>query len=167
MNGELISKENFEPEIKKAVADLFNLADRYCRNRLSPECFFIVSDFSDFTDSKGFENRKLRNKINSYKTLSNMDSSIEILKQQYADLYGIVLYVFKAERNKTIIEIECYRKSDLDHSYFEKVKNNQPMLHAKIQLPLYCKNGEKFDVNWRLVGWRHRWNMFIYTSFTA
>lgn len=164
MDGELISRENVETQIEKAVADLFNLADRCCRNRLSPECFFIISDFSDFPSSKGFEdrNRTLRNKINRHKTLCNFDLSIEILKQEYADLYDIVLYIFKAKRNKTIIEIEYYRKSALDPSYFEKVKNNPPMVHAKIHLPLYYKNGENFDINWRSGGWRHIWNMFIY-----
>ncbi|WP_027385231.1 hypothetical protein [Chryseobacterium gregarium] len=160
----MITEENLKPEILNLLAGLLRLADRCCWNKLSPECFFIITDFNEFIDSNGFENHKLKNKINSQKALQDLDSSIELLKKEYADLYDIVLYVFKAGRHKTVIEIEYYRKSNFDPDYFEKIKNNPPMLHAKIHMPPYGKGGKKFDVNWKRRGWRHRWNMLVYNS---
>lgn len=61
----------------------------------------------------------------------------------------MVLYVFESKKEKTIIEIEYFRKSSFDINYFEKIKNNKPMFHAKILTPYDRKEEEKFDINWK------------------
>lgn len=36
------------------------------------------------------------------------------------------------------------------------------MFHSKIAMPMYAKDGKKFDVNWKSGGIFHSWKMFIY-----
>ena len=49
----------------------------------------------------------------------------------------------------------------MEISYRSKIKDNDPMLHCKIGIPPYRKDeSDKYDVNWELGGFRHRWNMF-------
>ena len=42
------------------------------------------------------------------------------------------------------------------------MKNNPPMVHAKISMPVYAKKAEKFDVNWESESVTHKWKTFIY-----
>ena len=80
----------------------------------------------------------------------------------YDDLYDVNLYIYKALKDKTIIDIRYFLKSSLDKDYLEKVKDKKPMLHCKIVQPPYIhyKSKEKFDVNWDLGGMRYYWNLF-------
>lgn len=70
-------------------------------------------------------------------------------------------YTYRAEKKRTIIEIQYFLKSQLDSEFASKVENQEPMIHCKLPLPPYqVDNSEQFDINWHFGGWRHKWRMF-------
>ncbi|ASK28955.1 hypothetical protein CEY12_02015 [Chryseobacterium sp. T16E-39] len=156
-------KETLEINLNSSVVNLFRLAKISCWNKMSQNCLYIVSDCNEFysLDDKDYET--VRRKINNKKNPRNLDSAIYELEKEYDDLYDIVLYVFKAKRNLTVIEIQYYRKSNFDSEYFEVVKNNLPMFHAKISRPIYIGGQDiKFDVNWESQNVRYYFNLWRY-----
>ncbi|MCT2560347.1 hypothetical protein [Chryseobacterium herbae] len=157
-----MTPESLEENIKSIAARLIELAEEQCWNKISHQLTFIVSDFSEFgADFR--ERRKLKSKINRYKTPLPLDAVIEVVKKEYQDLYDINLYIFKALQKETIIEIQYFRKSNMELDYYEKIKDNPPMLHAKITQPGYSLDGDKFDINWESGGGlRHYWKSFLY-----
>lgn len=156
-----MSKENLKENIEICIVNLKRLAQIHCWNKISPNLAFIISDFNEFERSNFFEQRKVRNKINKSKPILSLDAVIEILNKEYKDLYDINLYIFKASKKETIIEIQYYRKSNFKPVYFEFVKNEKTMFHSKISKPYYVKNNNKFDINWELGGVRYLWNHFL------
>lgn len=156
-----MNKENLKETIETCIVNLQRLTKINCWNKISSNFVFIVSDFNEFERPNFFEQRKVRNKVNKSKTILSLDSVIEILDKEYQDLYDVNFYIFKATKKETVIEIQYYRKSNLDADYFEIAKNEKPMFHAKISKPYYVKNNNKFDVNWELGGVRYFWNHFI------
>jgi hypothetical protein len=130
---------------------------------VSQNCLFIVSDFNEFDSPDYKDYLKIRKTVNNKKKPQNLQSAIKELDKEYNDLYDITLYVFKAKRKLTIIEIQYYRKSNLDQEYFVTVKNNPPMFHAKISRPIYVGDQDtKFDVNWEFKNIRHYLNLLIH-----
>lgn len=153
-----MNRATIELEIRNTISSLIKLANNYCWNEISPNYSFILSDI---IERENFS-KKYRNVINDKKSPINLKCAIEFLEKEYSDLYDINFYIFKAKKQQTIIEIQYYRKSSLDKDFSEKVKNNPPMVHAKISMPVYAKNEEKFDVNWESEGVVHKWKTFIY-----
>lgn len=143
---------NLKKNIEDCVINLQKLVNVYCWNNISSNFVFIVSDFNEIERTNFFRQRKTRNKINKSKKLLGLDSAVAILSKVYLDLYDINLYVYKADKKETVIEIQYYRKSNFEYDYFETIKDNLPMFHAKIAKPYYVKDDEKFDVNWELQG---------------
>ncbi|MCT2409375.1 hypothetical protein NZD88_17635 [Chryseobacterium antibioticum] len=157
-----MNPESLEENIQIIAVKLIKLAEDQCWNKISHHLTFIVSDFNEFGENF-HERRKLRNKVNRYKTPLPLDKAIKMLKNEYHDLYDINLYIYKALQNETIIEIQYFRKSNMESAYYEKIKNDTPMLHAKIAYPHYAWNEGKFDVNWESKeGLRHYWKSFLY-----
>ncbi|MDQ0781490.1 hypothetical protein QF044_001344 [Chryseobacterium sp. W4I1] len=157
-----MTPEILEENIQNMAARLIKLAEEQCWNKISHQLTFIVSDFNEFGEDFR-ERRQLRNKINRYKTPLPLDAVIKIVKKEYQDLYDINLYIFKALQKQTIIEIQYYRKSNMEPDEYEKIKDYPPMLHAKIRQPGYSLEGETFDINWESGGGlRHYWKSFLY-----
>jgi hypothetical protein len=157
-------EETLQTNIKQSITNLLKLAEISCWNKISSNLTFILSDYNEFTNTNFHLEKKSRNVINKKKSPQEFEKIIEILKKEYSDLYDISLYVFKAKKEETIIEIQYYRKSNLDKDFFETVRHNPPMLHSKISLPVYVKNKEKFDINWEhRRRFSHIWKTFIYT----
>lgn len=154
-------EEGLKENIEICIVNLQRLAQVCCWNKISPNFAFIVSDFNDFERSNFFDQRKARNKINKSKPILSLDAAIEILNKEYQDLYDVNLYIFKAHKKETIIEIQYYRKSNFEPDYLMLVKNDKPMYHSKISKPYYAGNDNKFDINWELGGVRHLWNHFL------
>jgi len=155
-------RENLEKDIKDSVTNLVRLVEKECWNKLSANFSFILSDFNEFKGENFFELAKSKVEINNKKIPQRLETVIETLRTEYSDLHDIVLYIFKANKSETIIEIEYFRKSNLDDDYLEGIKNNPTMFHSKIAMPPYWKNGKKIDVNWHFGGLRHRMNLFVY-----
>ena len=133
------------------------MAKNSCWNKISDNASYIISEIKN-----DVPNRTERKKANDKKKPKPLEKITTELKAFYENLYDINLYIFKSEKESTIIEIQYYPKSSLESDFYETVKSNEPMLHCKIGLPHYRKNDtEKFDVNWELGGIRHEWNNFL------
>ncbi|OCA80359.1 hypothetical protein BBH99_15895 [Chryseobacterium contaminans] len=156
-----MGKENLKEKIEICIVNIQQLATTNCWNKISSNFVFIVSDFNEFEGENFFERRKSRNKVNKSKIILSLDLAIDILDREYQDLYDVNLYIFKANKKETIIEIQYYRKSNLASDYLKMVKDNEPMYHAKILKPYYVKDSNKFDVNWESGGLRYLWNHFL------
>ena|SRR5690554_270424 len=151
-------------DIKELSDKLIELVRNSCWNDFSNSYAYIISEIVN-DDKNFFEKRIERKKQNSKKRLLNIEQAREEIDKIYENLYDVNFYVYKATKNKTIIEIQYYPKSSLDKDYFEKVKENEPMLHCKVSIPIYLQNDkEKFDVNWELGGIRYKWNMLLYKN---
>lgn len=154
-------REDLNKNIQNSVDCLLRLAKMSCRNTISGNIFYIVSDFNEYKGENGTEQRGLRNRINNSKELLGLDAVVEILKKNYHDLYDVNLYIFRSFKRETIIEIQFYRKSNFDADYFALIKDHPPMFHSKISIPVYALEGGKFDVNWESGGgWHHVWKSF-------
>ncbi len=147
-------------EIEKLTYHLIKLAKKSCWNNFSDSIYYIFSEI--INDEKNcYEKQLVRRKVNVKKKTLTLNETSEKLENLYSNLYDVNFCLYKATKNKTIIEIQYFLKSSLDKDYFEKVKDRPPMLHCKIATPIYLKSeNEKFDVNWELGGLRYKWNIF-------
>lgn len=154
-----MTQKNLQTNIELSLANLLKLAEISCWNKISNNYLFI---FSEIKDSDFQDHKKGGGNTNKRSGLLDLNLVTEMLEKEYADLYDINFYIFKAKKFHTIIEIQYYRKSSLDKEFFDTIKDNQPMFHSKIAMPMYAKDGKKFDVNWKSGGFIHSCKMFIY-----
>jgi len=158
-------KKNIEEEIKKLTAQLLELVNLYCWNDISNNFMFILSDISEVKGENFFIQNQNKNKLNKNKTPKTFKEAVAELNEFYDLIYDVNLYVYKAEKDQTIIDIRYFLKTNLDSDFLKTVCNNPPMLHCKITKPPYLKNkNDKFDVNWELGGIRHKWNMLCWKT---
>lgn len=157
-----ISKNNLEINLKKATSNLIEMARNSCCNEISENTSYIISEIKN--DLLNFKIQRIeKNKTNKKKKAVTLKEVTAELKLIYEDLYDINLEIYKSQKNKTIIDIRYYLKSTLEPDYYEKVKNNDPMLHCKIGIPPYVVDkSKKYDVNWERNGIKHKLNLFWY-----
>lgn len=156
------TSESIKDDINTVLEKLLKLAKDRCWNTISSNIRFIVTDFNELTGTNLFERRISGNRVKNSKKLLSLESAVAILRKDYDDLYDINLYIFKAFKNETIIEIQYYRKSNFEPDYLAAVKDHKAMFHAKINLPPYASEGGKFDVNWESGGgFRHALKSFL------
>lgn len=145
-----MDNEILEENIKITTDHLLELVKKNCWNIITNNRYqYILTDVNSLKYINLHELRIIKQKINSKKTPQNLNSVVETLAVFNDDLYDVVLYVFKAKSNRTIIEIEYLKKSDLDLEYYQKIKDNLTMFHAKIIMPPNQNQLAKFDVNWQ------------------
>ncbi|MGY5353488.1 hypothetical protein [Wenyingzhuangia sp. IMCC45467] len=155
-----VTKNNLELNLKEATSTLLEMARNSCWNNISENTSYIISEIKN--DSRNFKIQRLeRKKANRKKKPVTLKKATTELKSIYENLYDINLEVFKSRKNKTIVDIRYYPKSALESDHYEKIKNNEPMLHCKVGIPPYVSDkSKKYDVNWELGGIRHEWNTF-------
>ena len=152
--------DTLDKDLKSLTGNLLEMARYWTWNNISNDCKYILTEIIN-SDKNLFEQRKLRKRLNDLKIPKDLDLIVPDLKAIFENIYDLNLYVYKAKAEQTIIEIQYYPKSSLDKDYFEKVKDNKPMLHCKIDIPPYADdNKTKFDINWIHGGLRHEWKMF-------
>ena len=144
-----MDNEILEENIKITTDHLLELVKKNCWNIITNRYQYILTDVNSLEYSNLHKLRIIKQKTNSKKTPQNLNSVVETLAEFNDDLYDAVLYIFKAKSNKTIIEIEYLKKSDLDPEYYQKIKDNSPMFHAKIIMPPHQNQLVKFDANWQ------------------
>ena len=156
-----ITKDTLELNLKEATSNLLKMARNACWNKISYNTSYIISEIKN--DSRSFKTQRIdRNKTNQEKNPITLERATAELKSIFENLYDINLEIFKSGTEIAIIDIRYYPKSALDPNFYETVKENNPMLHCKIELPSYYKQrNEKFDINWQLGGIRHEWNNFL------
>lgn len=161
LNRLSVTIENLHDDLKNATERLLEIARSQSWNSISSNCLFIISEIKDFSHNNLFELRKTRKRENERKKPLPLERIVDELYAGYENIYDINLYIYKSTRELTIVEVKYYPKSSLDKEYFEKVKDNPPMLHSKVALPPYSEDGKsKFDINWELGGFRHNWKMY-------
>ncbi|WP_299683632.1 hypothetical protein [uncultured Dokdonia sp.] len=145
-----MKRENLEQNLKEATSSLLEMAKNSCWNKISDNTRYLISEIKN-DELNALDKRKERKRENNKKISKSLEQISSELKDIYENLYDINLYIYKSEKNNTIIEIQYYPKSSLESEFYETVKNNEPMLHCKIGIPPgYNGKKEKFDVNWEL-----------------
>lgn len=146
--------------MKEATSTLLEMARNSCWNKISGNTSYIISEI--INDERNFFDKRIeRKKANEKKKSKSLEQITAELKDIYENLYDINLYIYKSEKESSIIEIQYYPKSSLESEFYETVKDNDPMLHMKIGIPPYVNNKtEKYDVNWELGGIIYEWNLF-------
>ena len=156
-----VTKNNLEQNLKEATSTLLEMAKNSCWNKISNNTSYIISEKVNI-EQNSFQKRIERKKANNKKKTKSLEQITAKLKDIYENLYDINLCIYKSQKENTIIEIQYYLKSSHESEFYETVKNNNPMLHAKIGIPPYVNNKtEKYDVNWELGGMRYKWNLFF------
>ena len=155
-----MKKENLDNEISNSVQALLKLAREKSFNTISDNCKYILSEIIP-SDKSSFEQNTIRKILNDKKEPLSFPEIIRQVEVLYSDLYDINIYIYKARKNLTIVEIQYFSRSTLDKEYQKQLSSYETMLHCKIDLPPYASNNEiRFDINWQLGTFHHKWNMF-------
>ena len=143
--------DSFEKTIESLKEKLLELAREFCWNEISDNCVYILTEIRNDNNKNFLEQVAERKKVNERKVPKQFDKAVKELFEMYSLLYDINLYVFKAEKERTIVEIQYFLKSRLDKEFQETVKNKESMFHCKLPSPPYHHDKtEKFDINWHL-----------------
>ncbi|CAM3860197.1 MULTISPECIES: hypothetical protein [Flavobacterium] len=165
-----MNKKSLENKISDSTSKLIDMATDICWNEISRDCLYIMSEIDETIGENYFERNKIRKKVNQSLIPKSLQEITQDLILLYKNLYDINLYIYKASKNRTIIEIKYFLKTSHTKDFYELIKDNEPMLHCKVSLPNYSRETgkvtekrKKFDVNWQLGGIRFKWNTFLYT----
>lgn len=153
-------KENIFSDITRATMSLLAMARDVAFNTISENCLYIISEILDSDmDLSTIEKIRIRN--NCLKTPKDLKVLIPELEELYPNLYDVNLYVYKAKRTYTVVEIQYYPRSTHSPDYQKLTELQETMLHCKVPLPNYhADHSDKFDINWQSGTLNHRWRMF-------
>ena len=155
-----MKKENIYKDLTDATKSLLNLARDCSYNVISDNCLYIISEIKN-SDKNFRERNKIRIKENSLKTPKPLADILPTLDELYPNFYDVNLYVYRACKQVTIIEIQYYPRSSLNFEYRQQTQSQLTMLHCKVSNPpYYSAKKEKFDINWEFEPLNHRWKMF-------
>lgn len=112
-------KKNIEEEISNLTNQLLELVSLECWNDISNNLVFILSNISE-TGENALVHRHNRNIANQKKTPKSLNEAVSDLAKIYDTIYDINLYVYKAEKNRTILDIRYFLKSELDAEYLKQ-----------------------------------------------
>lgn len=135
-------------EIESMVQRLLGLAADRAWNKINHNCKFILTPIINSEDNFKAQ-RQLLTKQNDKKIPVTLEEILPLLRNIYNDLYDINLYIYRAGKRSTIIDIRYYSKSLFEEDHRKKISADPPMLHCSVSLPPWLKNDkEKFDINW-------------------
>jgi hypothetical protein len=160
-----IVKETMQQQLKDATVSLLFMARDLTWNKISDNCLYIISNEEENTLNFN-ESRKIRKSVNDKKTPEQLSALMPKLNELFPNLHDVNLYIYRAEPNKTVIEISYYPKTLLHPQNFEELKDIPSMLHCKVAIPNYASNisgkYKKFNINWPLSPIDHRLKAFWY-----
>jgi hypothetical protein len=143
-----MSPETIKKDIEDAVPKLLDLAEKVSKNNISRNCRFILREIRHSEENFHVQ-RQERKKENDKKLPLTLDQIEPELQKLCDNLFDINLYVYRAEKDLTIVEISYYPRSSLDQAYRDKVRSKHSMLHCKVNQPPWLSDDkEKFDINW-------------------
>ncbi len=155
-----MKKESIEKELLEMVKKLLGLARDLTWNSISDNCLYIISEIKH-SDKNFFEQFKTRVNENNKKKPKTLTEVVAVIENLYSNLYDLNLYVYKANKNFTLIEIRYSPRSSLDKDYRKIVETKETMLHCKVDTPAYyTETKEKFDIHWQFGTLNHKWKMF-------
>ncbi|QEC78464.1 hypothetical protein [Mucilaginibacter ginsenosidivorax] len=161
-NQNEITKETLEQYLIKVTAGLIYTARDMAWNKISDNYLYILSPYNGTDKKNCFERYAVRKRINDVKEPQPLKTVMPELLDCYPDLYDIVLYLYRASKRLTVIEIEYRTKDDLDDNYRATVVNDPPMCHSYVVIPPYRTHDKKrkFDINWQNNTISNRLNIF-------
>jgi hypothetical protein len=155
-----MKKETINQELSDAVQNLLQLARKLSFSKISDKCSFIISEIKA-SEKNAFEQTKNRKSINAKKIPKSFTEIVSEVADLYPNLYDVNLYIYKAKKNETIVEIQYFPRTFLDLNYQKITADQETMLHYKVSLPNYASNSdEKFDINWEHGTLNHLWKQF-------
>lgn len=170
MEKKVFTRQNLQQNIEEATILLLQMAKDLCWNDITDEVKYVIKRVNlGVENTKNFRNRdKERRKILNKKERLTLDSAIQELSSDFDNIYLIELYIFKARRKETIVEIEVLERSelidpsDLDSEVNKNYLHQNMMLHCKVPVPPYANEDKKikFDINWQLGTLEHKWKLF-------
>ena len=147
-------------QIEEAVPKLLAMAKEMTWNKLSDNCKFILTEIKESQEDFHVQ-RQLRKQENDKKIPVSLQVLMPTLQSLYDDFYDINLYIYKATKKLTIIDIRYYPKSSLAEDFRQNVLHRLPMFHCKVSLPPWLsEKKEKFDINWELNEGMNKWRLF-------
>jgi len=153
-------KENIYIDLKNGTEKLLEIARDLSYTLISDNCLYIISEIKD-SDKRFHERDQLRKKENGLKVPKTLVNILLELNVLYPNFYDVNLYIYKAAKQMTIIEIQYYPRSSLDLEYQQFTQTKETMLHCKVSHPAYySERNEKFDINWEFGPLNHIWKMF-------
>jgi hypothetical protein len=154
-----MSPETLQEDITRATVTLIKMAREHAWNSIPDNCLYILNE-SDETSGNIYERYAIRKLNNDKKKPLSLNGLMPELLKLYPNLHEIDLFVYKAFKSFTIIEIQYIIHNPICTEFPDPAG---PMLHCKVPIPLYSHNkNQKFDINWPLNTFQHRWKMFWY-----
>lgn len=149
-----VTMETLQQRLEEATVSLLSMARNMSWNKISDNCFYIISkeEVSGYLSFE--EERKLRKKTNDKKLPEELYALMPTLNELYSDIAEFNLFVYRAERTKTIIEISYYPLQQPESPIKHTIKKHSPGLHCKVAMPNYANGvsgkNKKFNINWQL-----------------
>lgn len=135
-------------QFAEASEALINLARGMTWNNFSNDYTYILSEIKD-SDKDGMKSRKDMIAENKKKKPVSLEELLPALENIYDNVYDFNLYVYKATKETTVIDIRFYPKMSLDPEFRKTVQDNTPMMHCKVPIPWWRSNDKiQFDIHW-------------------
>lgn len=147
--------ETLRQDIEQLTSQLLQMTRERCWNTIPDEVAYIISEI---VHDEGWEQRINRRRSKDGIEPISFDYLISELEERYPALHDINLHVHRAEKHRTIVDVQYYLKEKAGSETGDEVPS---MLHAKVAIPPYRKDdSKKFDVHWGFGGFRHSYRMF-------
>ena len=154
-----MTTEELKENILKTTHEILKTARETCVNNFSDNIEFVIRRF-DIGNMNFIELNKLRKK--TYKKSSKLTID-KVVQELYGDLQvlsWIDLILYKAEQDRTIIEIQLIKRQPNE---FVDSQELRPSFHAGIPTPQYATDSHvKFDINWQQNTFNHRLKFFLW-----
>jgi hypothetical protein len=137
-----------EASIRGMTADLLRIARQLTYNCLSDNSLYIFSEILPIVLT---ERERFLQLEKTQPVPQQLAAIMPQLLAHYADFYDINLFIHKAERKRTVIDIRYYAKSSLGAAQRQLAAADAPMLHGKVPIPFWASHSTlKFDINWKV-----------------
>ncbi len=164
MQEDNITGENLDRQIGKATSQLLEMAKECSWNNISGNVTYVLRKIEPgATDGENLHDRnRIRKKVLEQQAPVSLGAAADRLKSGFENIYLLDLYIFKANKKETIVEIEILEKTELDPAYQQAVNHLPPRIHCKVAIPPYSsfEAKDKFDINWQLETVEYQWKMF-------
>jgi len=154
--------------IDEAVPQLLKLGRRLAWNNISDHCLFILSEIAD-EPTNAHQRRRVAKRLNEAKQPLPLADLAPALRQLHGNLHDINLYIYRATRAVTIVDIRYYPRTSLAPAYQAQVAELPPMLHVKVATPPWLTQMDPlppFDINWeRQVIWARLRTWWFWRGF--
>lgn len=147
-------------DLKVAEHRLLELARELSQKNVSDNCLYITSAIHN-DHKNAFEERRYRMAENRSKRPSDLKPVLAELTRQFSDLHDINLFVYRADSDRTIIDVRYFLRSTLPAQLREQLTGQPPTLHVKVMIPPWRRGDHRsFDINWEHHPWSIHWNLF-------